>query len=177
MKAMRAVKFGPTSPPRSMPTGSGARHGFWQWSHQNSGRVCCSTVSGHLGNIDLLSDSFDGPVGPHGTAAVGAGIERMREKAGDLFDREGIARVHRVAGLAADGALLAFRRGGRFRFDDVGGWRLGRGRGTLLGSRQLFEEKLNLGFECYHSSRQHLAVRTGFGSWIHTPLITRSWPK
>ena len=61
----------------------------------------------HLKNIDLLDDASDGAVGPHDTAAVGAGVERMREKRGDLFGRERVARMQGMAGLAANRAPVA----------------------------------------------------------------------
>src|SRR5208282_1131107 len=74
--------------------------------------------------------------------APGAKIEAMVERiAVDQFRREGGAFVLGVTGLPADAApLLALRRCRLGRLDDVGGRRLGRGRGILPRSGELLLE-------------------------------------
>src|ERR1700677_5069880 len=58
MKAIRAVRFGPTKPPRSIGNGSGAQHGLRQWLHQYSGQLCCSMVSG-VASIRFVAPRVD----------------------------------------------------------------------------------------------------------------------
>src|SRR5271157_4196943 len=97
----------------------------------------------HVVDVDLLDHpGHDRGHGLQVMPAPGAKIEAMVERiAVDQFRREGGAFVLGVPGLPADAApLLALRRGWFGRLDDVGGRRLGRGRGILPRRGQLILE-------------------------------------
>src|SRR5208282_4456833 len=85
--------------------------------------------------------------------APGAKIEAMVERiAVDQFRREGGAFVLGVTGLPADAApLLALRRCRLGRLDDVGGRRLGRGRGILPRRGELLLETSDGALEHLHT--------------------------
>jgi hypothetical protein len=88
----------------------------------------------HVVDVDLLDHpGHDRGHGFQVMPAPGAKIEAMVERiAVDQFRREGGAFVLGVTGLPAVAApLLALRRCRFGRLDDVGGRRLGRGRGIL----------------------------------------------
>ena len=72
-------------------------------------------------------------------AAAGAGVEAMVEGAAvDGLGREGDSPVLGMAGLAADAAsVLAFWRRRLGRLDEIGGRRLGGGRGVLASRGEL----------------------------------------
>src|SRR5512132_38975 len=94
----------------------------------------------HLADVDLLDHPRrDGEGGPQVMAARGAEFEAVIEGPGvDRRRREGGAFVLGMSGLSADSALvLALWRWGLGRLDDVGGRRLGGGRGVLAGGREL----------------------------------------
>ena len=149
----------PTKPPRSILSGSGAQHGFPQQSHQYSGHVCCSMVNGVVsistcwttrGNVGLSRK-----VPPQPGQSSRLWVAKNVTCSGGKGSR---ACMHVVAGLAADGTLLAVGALGRLRFDNVRRRRLRRRRGILLGRRQLLAQAHQFRFERGHLDRKNLAL-------------------
>jgi hypothetical protein len=114
-------------------------------------------------DIDLLDDTRIRWVRPQPTAAAGTGIELMSDKCRDLLGRKGLACMLVVAGLAANGTLLAIVSLGRLRLDDVRRGRFRRRSGILLSSRQLLAHTRQFRFERRHLGRKDLALGTDFG--------------
>ena len=111
--------------------------------------------------IDLLDDARKRGIEPQRAAAVGTGIEFVGLKTRNLLGREGFACVLVVAGLAADGTCLAVGSLGGLWLDDVGGRRLGRGRGILSRCGKLHLETRNRGLKRLQPRLQTPTISAG----------------
>jgi hypothetical protein len=80
-----------------------------------------------------------------------------------LLRRKGLAYVPFVAGLPADGTLLAVGPLRRFRLDDVRRRRLRRRLGVFLGGGQLGTHSLEFRFDRGHLGLKYLALGTRLG--------------
>src|SRR3954468_5913450 len=115
----------------------------------------------HRGDLDLLDDAHVVAGGPQAPAAVGAdlhevvmgrGVEPCRRDAESLV--LGVPRL--AAGVAP---LLARGRRGLGRLDDVGGGRLGGGRGVLARGGELRVQLGHGGLEPGHRRGQGIDLR------------------
>ena len=127
----------------------------------------------HVVDVDLLDHpGHDRGHGFQVMPAPGAMIKAMVERiAVDQFRREGGAFVLWVTGLPADAApLLALRRCRFGRLDDVGGRRLGRGRGILPRRGELLLETSN-------GALEHLQTRLlGVQLRLQAPTVRARLP-
>ena len=127
----------------------------------------------HVVDVDLLDHpGHDRGHGFQVMPAPGAKIKAMVERiAVDQFRREGGAFVLWVTGLPADAApLLALRRCRFGRLDDVGGRRLGRGRGILPRRGELLLETSN-------GALEHLQTRLlGVQLRLQAPTVRARLP-
>ena len=147
---------------------------------------------GHT-NLDLLDNANVVAGRTQSVAAVRAKLrDVVVRRSRELLERDQTPFVFGVSGLSADVAVvLSGRRLGFGRLDDVGGGRLGGGRGVLAGSRQLRLELCDGGLELGNGRRQRIdlrlqagAVGTGSGGFVShaaQPILRRdpgkTWSK